>query len=298
LIVFLSEKFAILQGSYNSENSTRINRIVQAKMREFACDLTKLVESGVTDEVLEQAVDEMLQKIYNIISIGFGRIPETFTWSFTDKNKKHQEHGPFTPQEFYEKIVQPVFDVDDMICVVNDPRHEYGTPLTVDYLGNVVGYSNVLYNNQPMDVLRDAVIKQISDNEAVWFGCMVAKMSTFKLGTLDPKSFNFPLVFGFDIEEKLSKKERLQFGDLATTHAMVFTAVHINKDGKLEKLLVENSWGEDYGKKGYFVMSAEWFDLFVLEVVVHKKYLPASVVEDGLKTPKLLPPWDPMGTLA
>jgi len=243
-------------------------------------------------------VNDMLQKLYNIISIGLGKIPETFTWSYLDKNKKYQEHGPFTPQEFYEKMVKPAFDIDDMVCLVNDPRNEYGCPLTVDYLGNIVGMSQVTYNNQPMDVLREAVVKQITDNKAVWFGCMVTKLCTAKCGTLDPKSFNFPLVFGFDIEEKLSKKESLEYGDLATSHAMVITAVHVNNDGKLEKLLVENSWGEEYGKKGYFVMSPEWFDTYVLEVVVHKKHVTEQVVADGLKTPKLLPRWDPMGTLA
>lgn len=43
------------------------------------------------------------------------------------------------------------------------------------------------------------------------------------------------------------------------THAMVITAVHLDKEGKPVRYRVENSWGL-VGDKGYFVMSDNWFD--------------------------------------
>lgn len=66
----------------------------------------------------------------------------------------------------------------------------------------------------------------------------------------------------------------------------------------MTKLRVENSWGEDRGEKGYLVMTKEWFKEYVYEVVVDKKHISPAVMEVYQMEPVVLPPWDPMGTLA
>lgn len=45
-------------------------------------------------------------------------------------------------------------------------------------------------------------------------------------------------------------------------------------------------------------MADEWFSEFVYEVVVDKSYVPAEVLAVQTKEPVVLPPWDPMGSLA
>jgi bleomycin hydrolase len=65
----------------------------------------------------------------------------------------------------------------------------------------------------------------------------------------------------FDISLSLSKADRLRTNDSAMTHAMVISGVHIDpQSSKPVRYKVENSWGENSGEKGFFVMTDRWFD--------------------------------------
>jgi bleomycin hydrolase len=45
-------------------------------------------------------------------------------------------------------------------------------------------------------------------------------------------------------------------------------------------------------------MSDDWFDEYMYQVVVNKKYLSEELVKEYESEPILLEPWDPMGSLA
>lgn len=65
----------------------------------------------------------------------------------------------------------------------------------------------------------------------------------------------------FDITLSLSKADRLRTKESAMDHAMVISGVHLDpQSGKPLRYKVENSWGEKYGEKGYYVMTDRWFD--------------------------------------
>jgi bleomycin hydrolase len=82
------------------------------------------------------------------------------------------------------------------------------------------------------------------------------------------------------------------------THAMVFTGVDVDAGGKPLKWRVENSHGESVGDKGFLVMSDRWFDEYMYEVVVEKRYVAPELLAILDSEPVKLPPWDPMGSLA
>lgn len=67
---------------------------------------------------------------------------------------------------------------------MTDPRptSPYGRAFTVDCLGNVVGGRPIVYNNQPVELLMKLAAESIKNNEAVWFGCEVAKRFASKAG--------------------------------------------------------------------------------------------------------------------
>jgi bleomycin hydrolase len=80
------------------------------------------------------------------------------------------------------------------------------------------------------------------------------------------------------------------------THAMVFTGVDVGTDGKARYWRVENSWGDENGRKGFYTMHDSWFEHFVFEIAVARSELKNPALMD--QEPIVLPPWDPMGALA
>lgn len=286
--------------SFSCESSARLNAVLKSKLREYAKTLRDLHANGADPAALKNEIRKQIMEVYNVVGICLGIPANQFVWEYYDKSKKFQTVGPIKPTEFYEKYVKPHFDVNQKVCLVTDPRptNPYGGLYTVDCLGNVVGGRPVLYNNQPVELLMNLVAQSLKNGEPVWFGCEVMKRMASKQGIEDLNIHDFKLVFGVDIQTTLSKADRLLYGESAMTHAMVFTGVSVDDNGKPTKFRVENSWGEDRGEKGYLIMTAEWFEEFTFEVVVDKSIVPEEVLKVFDKQPVVLPAWDPMGTLA
>ncbi|XP_075052980.1 bleomycin hydrolase [Mixophyes fleayi] len=306
MLVNVIEKYGVIPKkcfpeSHTSEATRRMNDILNHKMREYCLRLRNMLSSSCTKEEISTALDTMIEEVYRVASICIGSPPETITWEFRDKEKTYHKIGPMTPQDFYKEHVKPIYDVEEKICFVNDPRpqNKFGKLYTVQFLGNMVDGRKTLYNNQPVEILKKLAAASIKEGEAVWFGCDVGKHFHGKLGINDMNIFDHELVFGLSVKN-LNKAERLLFGDSLMTHAMALTAV-TEKDGQVEeyeKWRVENSWGDDRGNKGYLIMTDDWFSEYVYEVVVDKKYVPEEVMEVLKQDPVVLPAWDPMGSLA
>ncbi len=103
----------------------------------------------------------------------------------------------------------------------------------------------------------------------------------------------------YDTTFEHDKADRLTYHSTLMTHAMIFTGVDAPEPGdKPRRWRVENSWGDENGVKGFYTMNDSWFDEYMFEVAVHKDLLPADVVAAAQSEPVVLPPWDPMGSLA
>ena len=102
----------------------------------------------------------------------------------------------------------------------------------------------------------------------------------------------------FDLDLKMDKGDMLDYGMSAMDHAMVITGVSFKEDKKPGKWKIENSWGADKYNGGYHLMTDSWFDNFVFQAVINKKYLSKEQLEVLNKEYIELEPWDPMGTLA
>ena len=96
----------------------------------------------------------------------------------------------------------------------------------------------------------------------------------------------------------LDKADRLAYHETLMTHAMLFTGVDV-LDGVPRRWRVENSWGAERGKDGFYTMNDNWFDEYVFEIAARRSSLPAGTPGRAwTPSPIVLPAWDPMGALA
>jgi bleomycin hydrolase len=277
----------------SSSNTARMNSMLRYQLRQGAREVRAATADGL--EAARAAKAGVLEVIYRILCIHLGTPPERFDWQWTDKDKKFHRDGVLTPQEFAAKYVD--LPVSDYVCLVNDPRPSspIGRTFTVEYLGNVIGGPPVTYLNVDVQVIKDVAAAAIQGGEPVWFGCDVGKMMSNDYAVWDASLYDLPSVY--DAEFGLSKAERLAYHETQMTHAMLFTGVDV-LDGVTRRWRVENSWGSDRGKDGFYTMNDSWFDEYVFEIAARRSALPAELQQALDTKPIVLPAWDPMGALA
>lgn len=300
MLVALIQKYGVvpqtvMPETFNSSNSTEINKQLNLKLRKDAVELRELVAANKSDADIQKAKEKMLNEIYRMLAYTFGEPPANFDFEYRDTDNNYHRIENITPQEFFKKYVG--WNLDDYVSIINAPTADkpFNHMYTVEMLGNVLGGRQVRHLNLDMQTFRKVAIEQLKHGESVWFGSDVGQESDRKKGIMDTNLYHQDELFNVDFS--MSKAERLDYGESMMTHAMVLTGVDL-VDGQPTKWKVENSWGDKVGEKGFFVMSDDWMEEFCYQIVVNKKYLPKDLQEILKEEPTVLAPWDPMGALA
>ena len=143
--------------------------------------------------------------------------------------------------------------------------------------------------------MKELCLKQLENKELIWFGSDCGKYKD-DMNVWDDEMFDYKTVFNIDL--KVEKGDMLDYNISAMDHAMVITGVSFKDDKKPGKWKIQNSWGEK-SNGGYHLMTDSWFENFVYQTVINKKYLSKEQLEVLEKGEYIeLEPWDPMGTLA
>ena len=193
---------------------------------------------------------------------------------------------------FYKEYVAP--ELDEYVDLFNDPTKEYGKHYEIEFSGNVIGGEKMHYVNIDAATLRDIAFASVKDEQPTWFGTDVSKQQYKDKGILAEGIFDYDAIYG--VKTAMSKADRLRYRRSTANHAMVFTGVDIKND-KPVKWRVENSWGDEVGKKGRWSMYNTWFDEYVYMLIVKKKYVPTEILEKLKDEPIVIPPWDPMASM-
>ncbi|MBO7515021.1 MAG: C1 family peptidase [Lachnospiraceae bacterium] len=294
-----------MEETFQSSHTPTMNRTINSKLRRYAAKVAKCVREAQNgnckpkkrDEKLAALAESMRKEMYTFLCECFGEPATTFDFEYVDKDKKYHVDRKLTPKSFYKKYVC-IDLVKDYVSIVNSPTADkpFYKNITIDYLGNVVGGNRVQYLNLPMDEMKDLIVRQLKNGSVVWFGSDVSLKGDREAGIWSEACFDYEGTLGMKFE--MSKEDRLNFRESAMNHAMVITGVNLDEKGQPTRWKIQNSWGEDRGEKGFYLMDAKWFDNYVFQAVVKKEFLSKEQLNYLEDEPNHYMPWDPMGTLA
>jgi bleomycin hydrolase len=284
---------SVMPETHSSSNTRPMNAVLQNLLRQGARSVRKAAARGTDAARAEKA--QILQVVFRVLCIHLGTPPDRFDWQWSDKDRKFHRDGVLTPQEFAARYVE--LPLSDYVCLVHDPRpsNPAGRTFTVEYLGNVIGAPPVIYLNVDMRIMKGIAAQSLQQGEPVWFGCDVGKMMSSDYGVWDANLYDLSSLY--DTAFSLDKADRLLYHETEMTHAMLFTGVDI-VDDVTRRWRVENSWGADKGKDGFYTMNDSWFDEYVFEIAARRSALPEELQQALGAEPIVLPAWDPMGALA
>ena len=299
MFVALVSKYGVVPKSAMPETKScadtrEMNQVLRRLLRQGAKSLREVAASSGPEAAREDKAG-ILRMVHRVLCIHLGTPPEQVDWQWTDKDRGFHRDGVLTPLELAERYVD--IPLADYVCLVNDPRPSspMGRTFTVEHLGNVVGAPPVTYLNVDLPTMKRLAAGALQEDEPVWFGCDVAKMMSDSHGLWDATLYDYASVYGADFA--LDKSDRLLYHETQMTHAMLFTGVDL-LDGTPRRWRVENSWGKDRGKDGFYTMNDSWFDEYVFEIAARAERLPPELRAALDQDPIVLPAWDPMGALA
>lgn len=287
-------KSAMVETSSSSETFGS-NRLCNSGLREFASKAFKSWKLYKDHDKLMKLKEDFVDKVYNLLTSAFGLPPTTFDFEYIDNEDKYHIEAGLTPKEFFDKYIGD--DIDDFVSVIHAPTEDkkYNQTYTIEYVNNVYGGNAVKHLNIPFDRMEKAIIAQLKDGEIVWFGSDVSSFGNRVSGVWDTNQYDYLTPTGMN--RVFDKADMLDFYQAAMNHAMCITGVDIKK-GKPIRWKIENSWGNESGQAGFYQMSEAFFKAFTFQAAVRKKYLTEEELKALEKEAKLLPPWDPFGTLA
>lgn len=298
MFVSLIEKYGVVPKESMVETSSSsstafMNKLINVKLRLYAADARRLKHAGKESD-LPGLKSKTLNELYTFLTTNFGVPPKAFDFEYVAKDEYHIIKN-LNPQLFYKEHVGDI--LKDYVSIIHAPTKDkpYMKTYSVAYLGNVIGGRDIKYLNLEMKDLKGLVLKQLLNKELVWFGADVSRYGDKVSGVWDDESYDFENMLEMNLF--MTKEDELDYSQGSMNHAMVITAVNMS-DEKPNRWKIENSWGDANGQKGYYLASDTWFDRYVYQAVIHQKYLTEEMRKAWKKDPKILKPWDPMGSLA
>lgn len=255
--------------SFSSSNTYEINQILSRLLRKFYLDL----ENCTCDE--EQLKNKYLENVYFVIADFYGVPPEKFNFEYTDKDGNYHIDKELTPKEFYDKYIGIDLKHDYVeIISYQDKEFKYNNIYEIEETSIISGKEDNLFLNIPPEEFRNLIIKQLKNEELVYFYCSTTSKRIEGVWTDLLKRYGDV----FDIDLYLNRNSILKTNGITDCHCMLITGVNV-VDDKTDRWKIENSWGNKYGNKGYYVATDDWIDTYVHRIVINKRFLEKKHLE-------------------
>ncbi|MDE5842049.1 MAG: hypothetical protein K2H11_03710 [Malacoplasma sp.] len=296
-----------MEDSFSSANTYTLNKLIDIKLKQA---LVEIRSNKNSKAIVFEIKEKYLFEIYKILLSAYGTPPKKFNLSLKDKKtNKVKKFYNLTPHTFLKKIK---FDFNDYVTIAYTPYKKIKPfqRYELDYANVMQEKGNLIFSTVDKQTFKLFAIAMLYKNKSLWFACDVDHFYNGKKGIWANDLYDYEQFFNIKFETDLS--QHIEYRHVATNHAMTLQGFDFDekeweknqkeyfsklKNKKLNlndfkdlidlfpisKWNVENSWGEKRGNKGFFVISNQWFESYVYELVISKK----TIIE-FLKNPNFL----------
>ncbi|UCG62755.1 MAG: hypothetical protein JSV52_05585 [Candidatus Zixiibacteriota bacterium] len=267
------------------------NKLAKTMLRGHASQLRQMHQSGKKLGELRGAKEKMLEDIYRLLIYTYGVPPKQFSFRYEEEQDSTEQivEKDFTPRSFFEEFFGE--ELPDYVTIVNNPAKDFDKPYLLEASRNIWENPDFLVLNLEIEKLKEYTLKSLLDSQAVWFSCDVGKQNLKDSGIFAADMYEFDALLNMDFS--LTKAERIQYKDTSPNHAMTIVGVDTAATGEPVKWLVQNSWGTKPGDGGYWYMYDNWFDEYVLAVVVQEDMLSEEDERKLDQIPVKISDWEP-----
>jgi len=282
----------IMPETNSSGKTGTMNRVISRRLRQGAAVLRRMHSEGQSVTALRGEKEKILGEIYGMLAVNLGEPPTEFRWRYEASDSTISTEKRYTPQSFYKEFVG--VDLAEYVTIFNNPLKPYEKHYSCALSRDMYDGEDFHYVNMEMSVLKELALKALLAGEVVTFSCDVGKDQDRKRGIMAMEIFDYGALFDSDLD--MTKEDRARYFESSSNHMMALIGVD-TADGRAVKWLVENSWGDDDGAKGYWTMYDDWFDMYVYDVVIRREHVPERILKVFEEEPVILPAWDPMSRM-
>ena len=273
-----------------SSATGRVNGLATTLLRSAAADIRAMHREGTDVKQLRQMKEETLADIYRLMVYSYGQPPDSFYFRYesNDTALKPQPRW-YTPKEFYGEVAGD--DMREYVALINNPARDMDQLFKLESSRNIADKPDLTVLNLTSAELKEYALASLVDSQAVWFACDVGKENYSDSGVMAVDIYDYNATFQMDF--KMSKADRITYKQITPNHAMTLVGVDTTDSGAPGKWLVENSWGTKRGDSGLWYMYDDWFDEYVLMVIIDKSLLSDEDAHKLEQKPIAIPQWEP-----
>ena len=290
----------VMPETYQSSHSESLNMFLIENLKRMA---SQIRSNNIGNISLNDYIYQQTYFIYKLLVIFLGNPPNLFDWEYqTSTNNKITKLDNLTPLSFANSYLN--FNSNDWLVCGNFPIPEYPFyhKYNIRYCNNMIDGQNTEVFNLPISELAYLAKQALDDNQPVWIAADWGKYYSCHHSSLDIDLYDYQRLGYYPIDKGLS----LEYKISRPNHAILIIGYNLDSNSKIDRWLVENSHGSSICRKqkdhepemkgkGYVTMTSEWFNNYVYQIVVEKRYLSSQLRQALNKQPVEVEPWGAMG---
>lgn len=294
-----------MQQLFEGENFRRkdeFNTFVKEKEKAFAAKKTVLSENQI--KVLRDLADGRIQitrlSKSEIEKIKLGvrndiktEVTELFSVFFFDKKEVPLEVMDLKKNIGLARSLFPEIDQATISVSVDESQIRYGTKLSYEQKPDFV--DNHIYMKASRSVMYELIAEEIEKNNGIWIGYdhnnpfVADKLGEANLGLMSLRAFAWSPQSPY-----LSRYVRFEKkGIVSGGHAVQIVGVirekvpdyfkNYGQKGEIIGFIIQNSWGEEAGQKGFYVMDKSYADAFLFGITIRDESGQVSALKEKIK---------------